>query len=111
MAFPKTHDYSHRKREASSFAKLLSHPERIEIIEYLLRHGPSTVKSIVRRSPLSLPTVSQHLKYLREAGLLSAYPAYPYIYYDVLEPELSKCTRNVHAILNLLADQKALTSI
>ena len=39
-----------------------------------LRSGPQTVGAIARRMPVSRPAVSQHLKVLKEAGLVADQP-------------------------------------
>ncbi|GLZ29413.1 transcriptional regulator [Lentzea sp. NBRC 105346] len=53
---------------ASTFA-VLADPSRREILD-LLRTGPRQVNDLVDALPLKQPTVSKHLKVLREAGLV-----------------------------------------
>jgi DNA-binding transcriptional ArsR family regulator len=53
---------------ASTFA-VLADPSRREILD-LLRAGERPVNDLVDRLTLSQPTVSKHLKVLREAGLV-----------------------------------------
>lgn len=48
----------------------LAEPKRREILD-LLRHGEQPAGSIVDKIGLAQPTVSQHLKVLREAGLVA----------------------------------------
>lgn len=48
----------------------LGDPTRREIFE-LLRNGPKAVGEIARHVPVSRPAVSQHLRVLKEAGLVS----------------------------------------
>lgn len=50
--------------------KALSTPARLQSL-CLLAEGPSTVSGLVERSGLSQPLVSQHLRTLRETGLVS----------------------------------------
>jgi len=57
--------------EASLFA--LADPTRRAIFEQL-RRGPKTVGEIAEAFPVSRAAVSQHLKVLREAGLVSETP-------------------------------------
>ncbi len=56
--------------ELAAFAKALGHPARIAILRILLEHGQCVCGSIVERMPLAQATVSQHLKVLRDAGLI-----------------------------------------
>ncbi len=50
--------------------KALGHPARMQIIRYLSDHPQCFTGDIVQVLPLAQATVSQHLKVLREAGLI-----------------------------------------
>jgi DNA-binding transcriptional ArsR family regulator len=50
--------------------KALGHPARIAIIEYLLKVDSCICGDIVNELPLAQPTISQHLKELKNAGLI-----------------------------------------
>ena len=56
--------------ELSGLAKALAHPARAAILRMLLRDGGCICGDIVDRLPLAQSTVSQHLKVLKQAGLL-----------------------------------------
>src|ERR1043166_4759522 len=51
----------------------LADPTRLRVFERL-RSGPKAVGAIARGLPVSRPAVSQHLKVLREAGLVADRP-------------------------------------
>ncbi len=51
----------------------LANPTRRQVFERL-RSGPHAVAEIARRMPVSRPAVSQHLKVLKEAGLVADRP-------------------------------------
>jgi DNA-binding transcriptional ArsR family regulator len=51
--------------------KALSHPARIAILQALAQRGTCSCGEIVDIMPLSQATVSQHLRVLKEAGLVS----------------------------------------
>ena len=51
--------------------KALSHPARLAILQTLAQRGVCICGEIVDVLPLSQATVSQHLKVLKEAGLIS----------------------------------------
>jgi ArsR family transcriptional regulator len=51
-------------------AKALAHPARIQILRTLAARGTCVCGQIVDELPLAQATVSQHLKVLREAGLI-----------------------------------------
>jgi ArsR family transcriptional regulator len=50
--------------------KALAHPARLTIVRALMTADRCTCGDIVRNLPLAQSTVSQHLKVLREAGLI-----------------------------------------
>ena len=51
-------------------AKALGHPARVAIIRFLARSGACVCGDIVDHLPLAQATVSQHLKVLKDAGLI-----------------------------------------
>jgi ArsR family transcriptional regulator len=51
--------------------KALSHPARLEILQMLAQRGTCICGEIVDVMPLSQATVSQHLKILKSAGLIT----------------------------------------
>ena len=59
-----------RNDRLAAACKALSHPARLAILETLARRGSCICGEIVQVLPLSQATVSQHLKILKEAGLI-----------------------------------------
>jgi DNA-binding transcriptional ArsR family regulator len=57
--------------DLSRRVKALSHPARLAILQYLAAQATCICGEIVDELPLSQATVSQHLKVLREAGLIN----------------------------------------
>lgn len=70
MGATNTDFYTDLQNEVALLAKALGHPARIAIIEYLLKAEGCICSDIVNELPLSQPTVSQHLKELKNAGLI-----------------------------------------
>jgi len=56
--------------ELATLAKAIAHPVRVEILRLLLRKNTCICGAIVDELPLAQSTVSQHLKILKDAGLL-----------------------------------------
>lgn len=56
--------------ELAAFAKALGHPARVQIVRLLTRRTACVCGDIVDELPLAQSTVSQHLKVLKEAGLI-----------------------------------------
>ena len=53
-------------------AKAIGHPARVQIVRMLARQSSCVCGNIVESLPLAQSTVSQHLKVLRDAGLVHA---------------------------------------
>lgn len=56
--------------ELASLAKAVGHPARVQILRLLARKTACICGDIVDELPLAQSTVSQHLKVLKEAGLI-----------------------------------------
>ena len=70
MGITKTDSFTTTQNELAILAKAMGHPARIAIIEYLLKTESCICGDIVNELPLAQPTVSQHLKELKNAGLI-----------------------------------------
>ena len=71
MAAPKTDEFSANAIDLARFAKALSHPARIAILETLAKRDSCICGDIVELLPLAQSTVSQHLKELKQVGLIN----------------------------------------
>lgn len=70
MGVSKTEHFTERQNELATLAKALGHPARIAIIDFLLKTESCICGDIVNELPLAQPTVSQHLKELKNAGII-----------------------------------------
>ncbi len=70
MAYNKKLKFKKDEIVASEIAKALSHPARVAIIKFLARQKSCFCNNIVEQLPLAQSTVSQHLKELKNAGLI-----------------------------------------
>ncbi len=66
----KTESFTKELQELAKFTKVLSHPARLSILEYLAETKTCISGDISDYLPLSRSTVSQHLKELKEFGLI-----------------------------------------
>jgi ArsR family transcriptional regulator len=57
-------------RELAVLAKALGHPIRVRILRILARRAECICGDLVDELPLAQSTVSQHLKVLKDAGLI-----------------------------------------
>lgn len=70
MGASKTENFTDKQNAIAAMAKALAHPARVAIIEYLIKVDSCICGDIVNELPLAQPTVSQHLKELKNAGLI-----------------------------------------
>lgn len=70
MGATKTAEYRQKENDLAKYAKALSHPARIAILNLLIKRDSCVCGDIVDELPLSQSTVSQHLKELKEAGII-----------------------------------------
>jgi len=70
MAFHKKEEFGKKEQELAEFAKAISHPARIAILKVLAQKNECICGEIVEVLPLAQSTVSQHLKELKNAGLI-----------------------------------------
>lgn len=70
MAFHKKEAFTQKEQDLAAFAKAISHPARIAILKVLARRNECICGEIVDVLPLAQSTVSQHLKELKNAGLI-----------------------------------------
>lgn len=70
MGATKTDHFTDKQNEIAAIAKAIAHPARVAILEYLLKVDTCICGDIVNELPLAQPTVSQHLKELKNAGII-----------------------------------------
>lgn len=70
MGATKREHFTEQQNRIANIAKALGHPARIAIIEYLMKVNECICGDIVNELPLAQPTVSQHLKELKNAGII-----------------------------------------
>lgn len=67
----------------ATFAKILSHPARIQILQELVKKNSCTCLDIVGELPLAQATVSQHLKAMKDVGLIEGQVDGPRVCYCI----------------------------
>lgn len=70
MGTSKINEYNPLDLLIAKYAKALSHPARVAILNLLLKKQACVCGDIVEELPIAQSTVSQHLKELKEAGLI-----------------------------------------
>jgi len=75
--------YSPISQELATFAKALSHPTRVEILMHLDKEACCFTGDLVDVFPIAQSTISQHLKELKNAGLIQGELRPPKIKYCI----------------------------
>src|SRR5688572_23523280 len=70
MGTTKSDEFTVKDNRVAKYAKAFSHPARVAILKLLVQKQACICGDIVDELPLSQSTVSQHLKELKEAGLI-----------------------------------------
>lgn len=107
MGATKTEHFTDKQNAIATLAKALGHPARVAIIEYLLKTEACICGDIVNELPLAQPTVSQHLKELKNAGLIRGNIEGNSICYCIDEKALAKLQDYFTTISNRLNIKKS----
>lgn len=79
--------------QVARLCKALGHPARVAILRLLLRRESCVCGEIVEELPLAQATVSQHLKTLKEAGLIRGSVDGPRVCYCVEPAAIERLKR------------------
>jgi len=70
MGLTKTEIFTDRQNTVARYAKALAHPARVAILEYLFKTDSCVCGDLVTEIGLAQPTISQHLKELKQLDLI-----------------------------------------
>jgi DNA-binding transcriptional ArsR family regulator len=70
MGLTKSEIFTERQNKLAGMMKALAHPARIAIVQHLIRSNACICGDLVDELGLAQPTISQHLKELKMAGLI-----------------------------------------
>ncbi len=100
MGATKTEHFTDKQNALATLTKALGHPARIAIMEYLIKVDACICGDIVNHLPLAQPTVSQHLKELKQAGLIKGEVEGNSICYCIDEKAIGKLLSYFTALAN-----------
>ena len=98
MAYSKAPQFDALTFEQSFWSKALSHPARIIILTHLLENGVTPFHVLAKKIPLAPSTVSQHLRILRQKGLIHTSEIYPNTYYFLNHPACKGLAAKIKSI-------------
>jgi DNA-binding transcriptional ArsR family regulator len=98
MRTTKKDGFTAKQNKIAKYAKALGHPARVAVLELLVKKQACICGDIVEELPLSQSTVSQHLKELKEAGLIRGDIEGVKVCYCIDEKEWEKATRCMESL-------------
>lgn len=85
MGITKSSLFKKRQNRIAVLAKAFDHPARVAIIEYLLQHQTCICNDLVNELPLSQSTITQHLRELKQVGVIKGEVEGPKVNYCIDE--------------------------
>ena len=70
MGISKTALFTKKQNDLANIARALGHPARIAILQHLVKTNACICNDLVGELGLAQPTISQHLKELKQLGLI-----------------------------------------
>lgn len=70
MGVTKTSLFTEHQNKIATISRALAHPARVAILEYLLKSSTCFNGDLVKELGLAQPTISQHLKELKNLGII-----------------------------------------
>ncbi len=101
MGLTRTDLYSAEQNELAAILRALAHPARVAIVQHLLRVNACIGGEIVEQIGLAQPTISRHLRELKEVGIVQGTVEGTSINYCID----ARRWREVQALLNGLLSQ------
>ena len=100
MSFKENDKYKDDEVALARFAKALGHPARVQILKLLSSQTSCFCGNLVDLLPLSQSTVSQHLKELKDAGLIQGTIEQPKIKYCINKVNWKKAQKLFSDMMN-----------
>lgn len=82
--------YTDEQIRMARYAKAMGHPARVKILEILLKQDCCYSGNIAEEFPIALSTLSQHLKELKNSGLIQGEISPPKIKYCINQSNWEK---------------------
>ncbi len=85
MGLTKSHHFNEEQNQLALFSKAFAHPARIAIIQQIINNKSCIVGELSDTLPLSQSTISQHLKELKNIGIIKGEIEGPSVCYCINE--------------------------
>ena len=102
----KTTEFTDTEINISNLSKALAHPARIRILTILSQSSTCQTNHLVEQLPLSQSTVSQHLKELKQVGLIRGEIEGPKTCYCINPDAVDELNHSMNELLTILINAK-----
>lgn len=111
MEILKEKSFTEHQEKLARYAKAISHPVRIYILEYLAKNLNRCCYSgdMAEELPIARSTLSEHLKELKKAGLIQGEINPPYIKYCINRENWEEARSMMHLFFNKNIEKKTNT--
>ncbi|WP_046755491.1 ArsR/SmtB family transcription factor [Kordia jejudonensis] len=106
MGITKTIGFSETIIEMADILKVLGHPARLSIMEYLAKSPSCICNDLVEELPLAQPTISRHLSELKRVGLIQGEISGKNICYCIHPKKWTEVLLHFEMITTSLVDKK-----
>lgn len=110
MPITRIDEFKTKDVRLSGLAKAIAHPARVAILRTLAKRGSCICGEIVDELPIAQATVSQHLKELKKAGLVSGTVEGPASCYCLDRNSIDKLAAELNALFDELREGCSATS-
>ncbi len=100
MGLVKTEIFSKEQNEIALLAKAFAHPARVAILQHLFKINSCVCGDLVNEIGLAQPTISQHLKELKNLGLIKGNISGTSVCYCIDTQNWSKMKETMFLFLN-----------
>jgi DNA-binding transcriptional ArsR family regulator len=107
MGVTKTEQFADKQNRTASLLKALAHPARVAIVEHLLHAKACICGDLVNELPLAQPTISQHLRELKNAGIIQGTVEGTSVCYCLKEESISELYDFLKRVVETLKVQKS----
>ncbi|HRH39260.1 MAG TPA: metalloregulator ArsR/SmtB family transcription factor [Flavobacteriales bacterium] len=104
MGLIKDHLFTEEQNRIATQAKVLAHPARIAILQYLIKKGTCMNGPLVEELGLAQATISQHLWELKNAGLIQGTIEGTSICYCIDPKGWNKLAKDMNKLLTAVSD-------
>lgn len=100
MGLTKSEIFTEEQNKIAAIAKVLGHPARIAILDFLIKLKSCVCGDLVKDIGLAQPTISQHLKELKKIGLIKGTIEGTSVCYCIDQENWDKIKNTLNQFLN-----------